>query len=407
MQDPRNISIKDYTYELPEERIARYPLAERDSSKLLLWRDGHITDKNFRALTEHLPPNSALVFNHSSVIKARLLFKSVTGAVIEIFCLEPEHGNEQGLFSKSGVLWKCMVGRLKKWKEETLLCGKENIELQARILRKEQDHVLIKFSWQPVELTFSEVLQRLGVLPIPPYLNRPTETIDQTRYQTVYAKDEGSVAAPTAGLHFTPQVLEAVKKKDIPVFELSLHVGSGTFKPVKADLLKDHPMHAEWMSIDIHTVEQLQQAGNRALIAVGTTSLRALESLYWLGCKIAAGAVDEQQPEVGQWEPYAGEHAVISAAEALSAISKYMNGKGLQRLVCRTSILIAPPYKLKMARGLITNFHQPQSTLLLLVAAIAGDGWRKIYEHALENNYRFLSYGDSSLLLPSAHENTC
>jgi S-adenosylmethionine:tRNA ribosyltransferase-isomerase len=321
--------------------------------------------------------------------------------VIEIFCLEPEDEVSRALMSSGEVLWRCLVGGLKKWKQQTLFLDAGAMRLAAEIKEKRNEDVLIRFWWEPAEKTFSEVLATCGVMPVPPYLNRETEEIDRSRYQTVYAGDQGSVAAPTAGLHFTPAVLQKLKDTGMSLVNLTLHVGSGTFKPVKADRLGGHSMHAEWISVSRPALLSIIDALKKGapVIAVGTTSLRTIESLYWLGVKLHTRPGDFDL-HVHQWDPY-GELAVpdISAYEAFSAVALYMDVRALSTLSCRTSLLIAPPCKLKVANGLITNFHQPRSTLLLLVSAVTGSEWKKIYRHAMDHGYRFLSYGDSSLLL--------
>jgi S-adenosylmethionine:tRNA ribosyltransferase-isomerase len=397
--NPRTISIAEFDYLLPEEKIARYPLGERQQSKLLVYKDGAITDAAFSEIVSFLPDKTLLVFNESSVINARLFFKNKKGATIEIFCLEPEELVSKALSAKGEVVWRCLVGGLKKWKDESLSLKAGALDLTAFVQERREEDVLVSFTWTPSDKSFSEVLQIAGVLPVPPYLNRDSEEIDKTRYQTVYAGEQGSVAAPTAGLHFTPLIIDSLNDHGVDSVKLSLHVGSGTFKPVKADNLGGHNMHGEWLSVTSQALNKIIDTVQKRhpLITVGTTSLRAMESLYWLGAKLYKN-IDLNELTVGQWDPYGDLADHVTPEQALTAIRDYMKKNDLNAIDCRTSLLIAPPYKLKFARGLITNFHQPRSTLLLLVAAVAGDKWREIYSHALDNDYRFLSYGDSSLL---------
>jgi S-adenosylmethionine:tRNA ribosyltransferase-isomerase len=401
VRDPRDIPISEFEYELPDDRIARYPLPGRGDSRLLVWKKGQIADSAFISLPDHLPPESVLLFNDSKVVNARMFFRNSTGAVIEVFCLEPEGEMSQAMQAQGQVRWKCLVGRLKKWKEKQLASKAGDITLRAEIAGRHKDYVTVGFEWSPTGFTFAEVLSVFGSLPIPPYLNRATEDIDLERYQTVYARHEGSVAAPTAGLHFTPSLLKELEQRGMPRIHLQLHVGSGTFKPVKSATMGGHQMHGEWLVVSRNSVEELIKYSSRSVIAVGTTSLRAIESLYWLGVKLAGGNTTEGgELAVGQWEPYEEPEQDITAAEALAALQEFMARTSREQLWCRTSLIVAPPYRLRLAKGLITNFHQPGSTLLLLVAAVAGADWKRIYNHALSHNYRFLSYGDSSLLLP-------
>ena len=400
MQSPRNISISDFDYELPAERIPKYPLPERGSSKLLVWRDGKISDHEFKQLPELLPPGSLLVLNDSKVIHARLFFETADGVNIEIFCLEPEGPEAIALSAQHEVQWRCLVGRLKKWKEPVLMTSRNGIALYASIAERRAEVVIIHFRWEPADKTFAEVLEVFGQVPIPPYLEREAEEIDERRYQTVYAKEGGSVAAPTAGLHFTPEILSRLEQQGIIVSSLQLHVGSGTFRPVKAQRLDGHQMHGEFFSVSRKFIETLLCNEGKQIIAVGTTSLRALESLYWSGVRMLREKLGAEGVfEVSQWEPYE-QVSGTRPADALAAIIRHLDRHALDHFGCRTSLLIAPPYKLRVTRGLVTNFHQPRSTLLLLVAAVTGGDWKTIYSHALARGYRFLSYGDSSLLLP-------
>ena len=405
MTDPRTLAIKDFTYLLPEERIANYPLAERDASKLLIYKDRHITEDIYRNIADHIPNNSLLVFNDTKVVEARLLFQKKTGGVIEIFCLEPHQQYPDittAMLQHEKVQWHCLIGGASKWKRGQLLEKKisynsNDLVLNARYIEKSGDSFIIELSWNNSILSFAEVLHLFGAIPLPPYIKREAEASDAERYQTVYAHYEGSVAAPTAGLHFTDAVFKNLKEKNIDTDFLTLHVGAGTFKPVKSEMIQDHEMHAEYFTVSKIFIQNLLDHLGKDIIAVGTTSLRTLESLYWLGVK--SSMVNGQwSNEITQWEVYDYTENTISAKEALEDLFNWMNEKGLNQISAQTQIIIAPGYEFKIVTGLITNFHQPQSTLLLLVAAFIGDNWKKVYDHALENNFRFLSYGDGSLL---------
>ena len=396
----KQINISDYNYELPDERIAKFPLEKRDSSKLLTYTSGAVSTNTFSSLPEILPAGSSLVFNNTRVIQARLEFFKTTGSRIEIFCLEPHSpaAYEQSFSSTESCVWKCMVGNLKKWKGEVLhkqvLVGEEQLVLQAERLETSGNTSFIKFSWN-TGCSFSEILDALGELPIPPYLNRKTQESDKTTYQTVYSKIKGSVAAPTAGLHFTPEVISALHGKGMKTMELTLHVGAGTFQPVKAEEIGGHAMHAEKIEVSREFIENLiQNLGH--IVAVGTTSVRTLESLYYLGVQLHSG---DTKLLVNQWEPYEADK-VLTSREALEAILNYMHETQSNILYATTQIMIVPGYKFNIVNILITNFHQPKSTLLLLLAAFVGEKWRELYSYALENDYRFLSYGDSSVLIP-------
>lgn len=394
----KQINISDYNYELPDERIAKFPLEKRDSSKLLTYISGSVETNVFSSLPEILPANSCLVFNNTRVIQARLEFFKSTGSRIEIFCLEPQDPSsyELSLSSTQSCVWKCMVGNLKKWKGEVLKkeIGSDNLVLEAERLETNGNTSFIKFSWNN-GFSFAEVLDLLGELPIPPYLNRKTQESDKTTYQTVYSKVKGSVAAPTAGLHFTPEVISALHDKGIKTMELTLHVGAGTFQPVKAEEIGGHAMHAEKIEVSREFIENLiVNLGN--IVAVGTTSVRTLESLYYLGVQLHSG---DTSLLVNQWEPYENK-SQLSPKESLQAILNYMEQSGSNTLYATTQIMIVPGYKFNIVNVLITNFHQPKSTLLLLLAAFIGEKWRELYKYALENDYRFLSYGDSSVLIP-------
>ncbi|HET6721332.1 MAG TPA: S-adenosylmethionine:tRNA ribosyltransferase-isomerase [Chitinophagaceae bacterium] len=405
MTAPRTLAIKDFTYLLPEGRIANYPLAERDASKLLIYKDRHITEDIYRNIADHIPNDSLLVFNDTKVVEARLLFQKKTGGVIEIFCLEPHQQYPDittAMMQYEKVLWHCLIGGASKWKPGQLLEKKvnynsNNLVLHARYIEKTGDSFIIELSWNDPVLTLAEVLHLFGAIPLPPYIKREAEASDAERYQTVYAHYEGSVAAPTAGLHFTDAVFKNLKEKNIDTDFLTLHVGAGTFKPVNSEMLQDHEMHAEYFTVSKIFIQNLLDHLGKDIIAVGTTSLRTLESLYWLGVKQST-VLSRQSMEITQWEVYDYDENTILAKEALKNLSQWMDRKKLDHLTVKTQIIIAPGYQFKIVTGLITNFHQPQSTLLLLVAAFIGDNWRKVYDHALENNFRFLSYGDGSLL---------
>jgi S-adenosylmethionine:tRNA ribosyltransferase-isomerase len=403
---PKNLAIQDFQYELPDERIAKFPLAQRDQSKLLFFKNGKIADHQFYEVSDLLPEGSLLVFNDTKVVQARLFFTRSTGSIIEIFCLEPLAPTteiQQSMQQTGNCVWRCLVGNTKKWKEPVLELPfqyqGQNAILKAEKVEAEAGSFQIKFSWEPSILTFAEVLAGAGNLPLPPYFKRDATEADQQRYQTVYARQEGAVAAPTAGLHFTPTVLENLKSKEIDTAYLTLHVGAGTFRPVKADKMADHDMHAEQIVVSRVFIEQLLMHFPKPVIPVGTTSMRSLESLYWLGVLLMRNPnLQISELQVPQWLPYE-EQKEISVSEALNAILDFLTQNDTDSLHASTQILIAPGYNFKICAGLVTNFHQPGSTLLLLVAALVGEEWKRIYDHALHNNYRFLSYGDSSLLM--------
>jgi len=404
MSHPKHISISDYSYELPAERIALHPLEKRDTSKLLVYKNGIIQEDVYSNIASHLTEESLLIFNDTKVIRARIRFQKASGGIIEIFCLEPyEAINEYStvMNKKGSVKWKCMIGGVSKWKEGNLSFGfnVSGFELTAKLIEKLTDAWVVEFLWQPAELSFAEVLETAGDIPLPPYIKRKTEADDLTRYQTIYAKDEGSVAAPTAGLHFTDEIFKSLAEKNIKTAFVTLHVGAGTFKPVKAAVMQDHEMHAEWIDVDIATIEKLISQLGKPIVATGTTSLRTLESLYWMGVK-AMQNLSIINLQLNQWEVYEAPLANcnLPAADALTALLNWMKTNNLQRLFTKSQILIAPGYSFKIANAIITNFHQPQSTLLLLVAAAIGSHWKKVYDHALQHDFRFLSYGDGSLL---------
>jgi len=406
---PKDISITAFTYELPGERIARYPLPGRDDSKLLVFDQGSICEDTYARLDQHLPSDSFLLFNNSRVIEARLLFQKSTGTEVEIFCLEPYHSNVSAAMQQQGTVeWRCMVGGAKKWKEDILSksipTDTGTVHLTAKKIKQENGTWIISFRWSPAELPFAAVLHLSGVLPLPPYLNRAAEKKDSDTYQTVYATSEGSVAAPTAGLHFTWELLQKLEQKGIGKAFITLHVGAGTFLPVKAETMKGHTMHAEFIDLSVGAIEAIRGNIGKPIVCVGTTSLRATESLYWMGVKLSkalaedpSAAISAEDIAVQQWDPYEIRGS-LTAAGSLDILLGWMKKTLATRLVVKTQILIAPGYRCRIAKGLITNFHQPQSTLLLLVAAVAGPQWRSIYEYALQHDFRFLSYGDGSLL---------
>ncbi|MFM2138477.1 MAG: hypothetical protein RJA57_784, partial [Bacteroidota bacterium] len=385
----------------------RYPLPERDAARLLIYRNGTICEDRYHGIAQFLPLGSLLVFNDTRVIDARLLFKKPSGGVIELFCLDPapEQTDLPGALQQKGsVRWQCLVGGASKWKagqvlEKTGTDKEGNWLLQARYEGKGNGAFTIAFNWQPETLRFSEILQRAGAVPLPPYLRRAAETSDRNRYQTVYAAKEGSVAAPTAGLHFTEGVFSSLHDRQIDTCFLTLHVGAGTFRPVTTERMRDHDMHAEWIDVRAETIGRIRdRIGKAPVVAVGTTSLRTLETLYWMGVRILRNGPKTLTEEFGQWEAYELETRAVPGAEALQALMDCMEQQGLNRLIGRTRLLMAPGYRLRLAEGLVTNFHQPNSTLLLLVAAVIGEDWRSVYDHALANGFRFLSYGDGCLL---------
>lgn len=390
------IYIADYNYPLPDERIAKYPLAERDQSKLLVYRDGQVSEDRFYNIGDYIAPHSLLVYNNTRVIQARLEFHKRSGARIEVFCLEPllPHDYQLSLGSTSGCTWKCMVGNAKKFNVECLEFSVERLGVTLRVYKGEQlgNTFAIRFEWDNEHVSFAEILDAVGELPIPPYLNRKTEESDKRTYQTVYSRIKGSVAAPTAGLHFTERVLNDIRSRGIETEELTLHVGAGTFLPVKTADANEHTMHTEIIAVPKKAIEHII-ANLGHIVAVGTTSMRTLESLYFIGCH-------PDKPTVGQFEPY--EESVVSGQlsvkEALQAIVDYLEATGQETLHAETQIMIKPGYTFRLVDQLITNFHQPQSTLLLLVSAFVNGNWKTIYDYALSHDFRFLSYGDSSIL---------
>ena len=402
--DPRHIRISDYNYPLPDERIAKFPIAQRDHSKLLVYRKGDVSQDVFYNLPEYLPKGALMVFNNTKVIQARMHFRKDTGALIEVFLLEPAEPSDYELMFQTSerCSWYCLVGNLKKWKEGTLRrtidVKGQQIEVSCTRGPIHGTSHRIDFEWTG-GVSFAEIIDAMGELPIPPYLNRETQESDKTTYQTVYSKIKGSVAAPTAGLHFTPEVLAAVDAHGIEREELTLHVGAGTFKPVKSEEIEGHEMHTEYISVRRDTIRKLI-AHDGCAIAVGTTSVRTLESLYYMGLKVMQNPdASEDELHVNQWEPY-DTTTCVSTVDSLTALGAWMDAHSLEVLHSSTQIIIAPGYEYHIVKMLVTNFHQPQSTLLLLVSAFVKGDWHKIYDYALENDFRFLSYGDSSLLIP-------
>ena len=403
--DPRHIHISDYNYPLPDERIAKFPIAQPDHSKLLIYNKGEVSSDVFYNLPQYLPKGALMVFNNTKVIQARMHFRKETGALIEVFLLEPaEPSDYELMFQTTGhCAWYCLVGNLKKWKEGSL---RREIEIngQTVVVNATRGELhgtshRIDFSWGG-DVSFAEIIDAMGELPIPPYLNRETQESDKTTYQTVYSKIKGSVAAPTAGLHFTPEVLADLDAHGIQREELTLHVGAGTFKPVKSEEIEGHEMHTEYVSVRRDTIQKLIDHEGCA-IAVGTTSVRTLESLYYMGLKVMRDpSLNEDQLHVAQWEPYTGDSPQCESVTALKALLAWMDARSLTVLHSSTQIIIAPGYDYHIVKMLVTNFHQPQSTLLLLVSAFVKGDWHKIYDYALSHDFRFLSYGDSSLLIP-------
>ena len=385
------IYIADYNYPLPDERIAKYPLPERDHSKLLVYRDGQVSEDRFYNVGDYIAPGALLIYNNTRVIQARLEFHKPTGARVEVFCLEPltPHDYQLSLGSTSGCIWKCMVGNAKKWHDEAIELKAGNFTLRAYKEQSLGNTFAVRFEWSEETVSFAEILDAAGELPIPPYLNRKTEESDLRTYQTVYSRIKGSVAAPTAGLHFTEKVLADLRSRGIKTTELTLHVGAGTFLPVKTADANEHTMHTEIIAVPKQAIEAIRDNLGK-IVAVGTTSMRTLESLYFIGCH-------PENPTVSQFEPYETDHS-LSVHDALQAILDYLDATNQQTLHAETQIMIKPGYTFRLVDQLITNFHQPQSTLLLLVSAFVGGDWHTIYDYALSHDFRFLSYGDSSIL---------
>jgi S-adenosylmethionine:tRNA ribosyltransferase-isomerase len=405
---PKNLSISDFDYSLPEEKIAVYPLPKRDQSKLLIYQNGNISEDIYRNIADHLPENSFLIFNDTKVIKARILFQKKTGAIIEIFCLEPhEKINDYAvvLSQKNSTKWKCMIGGAGKWKEKFLekeiQIGGNKIVLKAQLVEKLKDAYVVELSWNPGDYSFAEIIDHAGETPLPPYIKRKAEESDAERYQSIYSHYEGSVAAPTAGLHFTKEIFSSLKKKNIDTGFVTLHVGAGTFKPVKSSNMEGHEMHAEWIDVSTQFLQQLIDNLSQGVLCVGTTSVRTVESLYWMGLKTFLNPeISFADLKINQWEVYEEplKNNVCNAKDALQSLLKYLQNKKTERLFIQTQIIIAPGYSYKISNGIVTNFHQPKSTLLLLVSAMIGKNWRKIYDYALTHNFRFLSYGDGCLI---------
>lgn len=403
MNDVKHISIEEYDYPLPDERIAKYPLAERDASKLLVLKDNEIQESQFKYVGDFLPKETLLVFNETKVIRARLQFRKATGSRIEVFCLEPEQDYQLAFSACSPVRWKCLIGNAKRWKEGPLSMelsvNGATVTLFAERLAQNDQYANIEFSWTPADLSFASVLEAAGEIPLPPYLHRDAEPADRDRYQTVFARYDGSVAAPTAGLHFTQPLIAKLRDEGFSFDEVTLHVGAGTFKPVSTDTIGEHAMHSETVIVRKSLIQNLIAHFGKPVIPVGTTSTRTLESLYWIGVMLKEQGMNLRPLHVDQWFPYE-EHAPLSATEALQNILDYLDRHGLTRLEASTALMIAPSYKMRIITGLITNFHQPKSTLLLLVSALIGERWKDCYRFALDHGFRFLSYGDSCLFLP-------
>ena len=398
---PENIRIEDYTYNLPDERIAKYPIEQRDLSKLLIYNKGKLEKNVFNHIHQYVDSKSTLVFNNTKVIQARLKFFKETGAQIEIFCLEPIEPSDYVIaFQQTEkITWKCIVGNLKKWKDLDLVkiisINNQEIELVARKKSQEGNAQIIEFYWNNTNYTFSEILENIGVTPIPPYLNRESESLDKDRYQTVYSKLKGSVAAPTAGLHFTNEALNKLQKNGVDIEEITLHVGAGTFKPVKSETINEHEMHTEHFVVNKSTIIKL--LNSEKIVAVGTTSVRTIESIYWIGARLFHK--NKFDAHLSQWEAY--QIPSCTKKEALQKLLDYLLKNNLNEVNASTQIMIFPGYEFKMLNALITNFHQPKSTLLLLIAAFIGSDWKRVYDYALKNDFRFLSYGDSSMLIPN------
>ena len=426
IKEVQNISIEDYNYPLPDERIAKYPLAERDASKLLVLKNDQITSSHFKNISKFLPKDSLLIFNETKVVRARLQFTKESGAAIEIFCLEPITGNgdyQLAFSSSSPSRWRCLVGNSRRWKSDKLTmevnvsrrvaeslshkdsnsqqptANGQKAMLYAERLEKNDNYSVVEFSWEPAELSFAEILEAAGEIPLPPYLHREAEASDRERYQTVFAKHEGSVAAPTAGLHFTNELIDRLKSEGVAFEEVTLHVGAGTFRPVSSEKIGEHEMHSETIAVRKSCIENLIKNINKTIIPVGTTSMRTIESLYWMGVMLIEEGFKERNIHLNQWFPYKERESLPSAEESLSAILKYMEMYHTEVFHASTALMIAPSCKINIAKALITNFHQPKSTLLLLVSALIGNKWKDVYQYALDNDFRFLSYGDSCLFV--------
>lgn len=403
MKEVKDISIEEYDYPLPDERIAKYPLAERDASKLLVLKDNAIRASQFKHIGQFLPNDALLIFNETKVIRARLQFLKDTGSHIEVFCLEPDDDYQIAFSSVSPVRWKCLVGNSKRWREGllgmTLDVNGQSVVLNANRIEKNDQYSEIEFSWKPENVPFASILEAAGEIPLPPYLHRDAEPEDRDRYQTVFARYDGSVAAPTAGLHFTQLLIADLKTAGFQFDEVTLHVGAGTFRPVATETIGEHAMHSETIIVRRSLIENLIRHLNKNIIPVGTTSTRTLESLYWIGLMLREQGLELRNLHVDQWYPYES-HESLSTEDSLQMILQYLDKHQLTRLEASTSLMIAPSYRMRVITGLITNFHQPKSTLLLLVSALIGEKWKECYRFALDNGFRFLSYGDSCLFLP-------
>lgn len=405
--DIKQLNIKDFSYDLPAERIANYPLPDRDASKLLIYQSGRLQEDRYLHITAHLPEGALLIFNDTRVVEARIVLQKPTGGHIEIFCLSPHErysDTTTAMLQKERVWWNCLIGGASKWKPGTILqkeavVSGRKIILKAVFKEKRKDSFIIELQWTPSELSFAEVLHTMGIIPLPPYIKRNVEPSDTERYQTIYAKQDGSVAAPTAGLHFTDRIFSSLREKKIKHAFITLHVGAGTFKPVKSEKIADHVMHTELIDIRRETIENIMDSIGK-VYCVGTTSLRTVESLYWMGVKAMTNPLIEPNDlNISQWEVYESLSThVATPQQSLDALLKWMHRNEMDRLVAETQIIIVPGYSFHMIEGLVTNFHQPQSTLLLLVAALIGDHWKEVYQYALEHDFRFLSYGDGCLL---------
>jgi S-adenosylmethionine:tRNA ribosyltransferase-isomerase len=405
MKAVKEISITQFDYELPEHRIARYPLEQRDASKLLVLKQNHLSQTVFNRIGDHLPANALLVLNETKVVQARLRFHTKNGAAVELFVLEPADVSmdfQLAYAQTSPVTWNCLVGNSKRWNQgllvKSITIKGQSIDLEAERIKKKDGYSVIRFSWSEPQLSFAELLDAAGETPLPPYLNRKAEPDDKTRYQTVFARMEGSVAAPTASLHFTDALLADLQKQGVEFEKLILHVGAGTFKPVSAAQIGEHQMHAEQIQVSRQVLQNLLQSINRPVIPVGTTAMRTLESLYWFGLMLYEDGLSKRDFNLDQWFPYQNHPVLPSVVASLSRLIAYLDHHALESFKATTALMIAPGYKIKMVNGLITNFHQPKSTLLLLVAALIGEQWKTAYQYALEHDFRFLSYGDACLL---------
>lgn len=406
IKDVQNISIEDYNYSLPDDRIAKYPLSERDASKLLVLKHDDIISSQFKYIGQYLPENSLLVFNETKVVRARLQFAKDSGALIEVFCLEPIscNGDYQLAFgATASSRWRCLVGNSRRWKTGTLnmplKINEVDVILYAEREEKNDSYSVVNFSWQPDYFSFAEVLEAAGEIPLPPYLHREAEPSDRERYQTVFARYEGSVAAPTAGLHFTDELIQKLKSEGVSFEEVTLHVGAGTFRPVSSETIGEHDMHTETIIVRKSCIKSIIDNADKCIIPVGTTSMRTLESLYWIGLMLLEEGLEERQLHLDQWFPYKERSCLPSMTDSFNAILEYLDKHNMTSLCAATALMIAPSCAIKVANALITNFHQPKSTLLLLVSALIGDRWKDAYQYALENDFRFLSYGDSCLFL--------